>query len=134
MSFNPPQVSSKPTISAQIANLTRMGSRYDPVPPYEMEDVESTAPPLSNDQISMDTITQQDDQTEQQHIEDQEEQHSYDYDVEQKRRIGRCSNCHRRHGSLTQRESCRYAIVFLVLILTALCVMTYIVASAAARK
>jgi hypothetical protein len=126
--FNQSQHSSNTTIQAYIA---RMGSHsnYDPVPPYDLDDLESTIPALSNDQLSIDTTTAPTEATERPNVGDAE---CFDEQKQSKdqQQIRYCSKCNRKFGRLTERERCNYAIVFLILSLTAFCICTSIVVSA----
>lgn len=114
---------SSSTIQASIeAYIARMGSHsnYDPVPPYALDDLESTIPALSNDQRSIDATTTLTEATERPNIGDDEWIEEQKQSDDQQQRY--CSKCNREFGHLSERMRCNYAIVFFILFLTAFCI------------
>jgi hypothetical protein len=136
-------MSSEPSIQLQNSRIqeyvARMGShqshqaqsKYDPVPPYDMDDVESSIP--ASDGFSIDTITADTPgtfTTDERNVEAQTEQehtHSRDQPVIY------CSKCNRHYGDLTERERCNYAVVFVVASLVTFIIVMSIIMRAAKR-
>jgi hypothetical protein len=102
-------------------------SKYDPVPPYDQDDLESTIPVLSNDQLSLDSTNAPTEATERGYTMNertcgqQPESNVY------------CSKCNRHCGRLTERERCNYAALFVLMSLVASCIITSISVSAVHR-
>ena len=115
--------------------------KYDPVPPYDMDDVESTVPSLANDRLSFETNTINTSSTarpEQDDHHNNSRRNPNEFEMSSRGRdeesnVLFCKHCNRRYGTLTEREKCNYAALFVFMSLFATCVMVSIVMSVARR-
>jgi hypothetical protein len=148
MTSSPFQHPFKPSIPLQIAHTIARNmpgststSIYDPVPPYDMDDIESTVPPMSNDQLSVDTDATERANSEYQHnynhnhqFPRQEEGGAPPQTLEEQNLGVYCTQCHRHLGPLTERDKCNYALAILFFILTALTICVSIITAAVRGK
>jgi hypothetical protein len=136
MSFDGPQNSFKPSIPTRIANIARIAmpvSTYDPVPPYDLDDIESSAPRLSNDRISVDTTAALSENTERPNDDHQTYGHRQEHQNNRRKEVY-CAGCNRHMGRLSSRERCNYALLILAMILFSLTICTSIIVSAFKAK
>jgi len=134
----------KPNFSAQIVHTIArnmpgsQSSTYDPVPPYDMDDLESSAPPLSSDQRSEDTdATERVNSEYEQNINyryPRQEEGGQPETMEQRRLKFVCTHCNRNYEGLTERDKCNYALAFLIFTLAALTICISIIVSTVRGK
>ncbi|KIW02283.1 uncharacterized protein PV09_06433 [Verruconis gallopava] len=118
-------------------------SKYDPVPPYDVDDIESTVPSMSNDRLSFDTTIANTERPEHPNEGNQnnnrirspfEEQQPLNDRPSDGRSNVYCSHCNRHYGRLTERERCNYALLFVLMSLVSVCICVSIIVSMVKRS
>jgi hypothetical protein len=89
---------------------------YDPVPPYDLEDIEGTAEATQNGGPS------------------QPSQNLDDVPPSPPEHIVTTEPSHHRHGKLTERECCHFALFFFATAIFGLLMMTLIIAKYASHR